>query len=70
LLAFIEKFSFLVLQHVQVVIKQIYPAGTHEDNKKIEFYARQFSEAFAQYNFINTYKVLYMNLASGREIVD
>lgn len=69
LLAFIEKFSFLVSQHVQVVLKQIFSANGEDDSKKIEFYTRQFTEAFAQHNFINTYKVLYMNLSAGKEIV-
>jgi hypothetical protein len=46
LLAFIDKFSFLVAQHVHVVIKNIFTQGDVEDTRKIEFFTRQFTESF------------------------
>ncbi|MES2217267.1 MAG: hypothetical protein V4501_02540 [Pseudomonadota bacterium] len=47
LLAFIDKYSFLVAQHVHVVIKNIFTTVDGEDTRKIEFFTRQFTESFA-----------------------
>jgi hypothetical protein len=47
LVAFIDKYSFLITQHVHVVIKTIFTNGDVEDTRKIEFFTRQFTESFA-----------------------
>jgi hypothetical protein len=47
LLTFIDKYSFLITQHVHVVIKSIFTNGDDEDTRKIEFFTRQFTESFA-----------------------
>jgi polyhydroxyalkanoate synthase len=66
LMSFIEKFSFLISQHIHVVIKSIFTDGDEENHKKIEFYTRQFTEAFAQHKFVKTHSdVLYAKLMSG-----
>jgi hypothetical protein len=70
LLAFIEKFSFLISQHIHVVIKSIFTDEDEEENKKIEFYTRQFTEAFAQNRFIKTHSdLLYTKLMAGENSV-
>jgi hypothetical protein len=47
LITFIDKYSFLITQHVHVVIKSIFTNGDVEDTRKIEFFTRQFTESFA-----------------------
>jgi polyhydroxyalkanoate synthase len=66
ILAFIEKFSFLISQHIHVVIKSIFTEDDEEESKKIEFYTRQFTEAFAQLKYVKTHsEVLYAKLSAG-----
>ena len=67
LLSFIEKFSFLISQHIHVVIKTVFADGNEESHKKIEFYTRQFTEAFAQHKFVKTHsEALYAKLAADK----
>jgi polyhydroxyalkanoate synthase len=65
ILTFIEKFSFLISQHIHVIVKSIFTEGEEQDSKKIEFYTRQFTEAFAQHKLVNTHsEALYAKLIS------
>jgi hypothetical protein len=50
LTAFFEKFSFLISQHVQVVIKTLFAGDNEEDHNRVVFFTRQFSEAFKESN--------------------
>jgi hypothetical protein len=43
---FIEKYSFLISQHVQVVFRKVFPSDSADDIKKIEFFTQQFARAF------------------------
>lgn len=43
---FIEKFSFLISQHVQVVFRKVFATDSVEDLKNIEFFTRQFASTF------------------------
>jgi hypothetical protein len=60
LLAFIDKFSFLITQHVHVVIRNIFSTGEDEDTRKIEFFTRHFIDGFASHQ---KYKTAMGNLA-------
>ena len=51
ILAFIEKFHFLVTQHTQSVIKKVF---AEEDEKHIEFFQRHFIEDFSLTNFLTS----------------
>ena len=46
LLAFIDKFSFLISQHIPVVFRTIFTTENGEDTRKIDLFTRQFMEAF------------------------
>ena len=68
LVAFIEKFSFLISQHIHVVIKSIFTSGRADDSKNIEFYTRQFTDAFAEHQFVKTHsEALFAKLIPGEE---
>jgi hypothetical protein len=43
---FIEKFSFLISQHVQVVFRKVFASDSAEDLKNIEFFTQQFASNF------------------------
>jgi hypothetical protein len=47
LIAFIDKFSFLISQHIPVVFRTVFTSDNGEDTRKIELFTRQFMEAFA-----------------------
>jgi len=54
LMSFIGKFYFLTSQQIQMVFQHIFPEKNAKAKQKIAFYNRQFVEAFAGNNFINT----------------
>lgn len=43
---FIEKFSFLISQHIQVVFRKVFASDSAEDLKNITFYTQQFALTF------------------------
>jgi hypothetical protein len=46
-----------------VIVKSIFTEGDEQDSKKIEFYTRQFTEAFAQHKLVNTHsEALYAKM--------
>lgn len=52
---FIEKFHFLLSQHLYLAIKQIFTGRTGEESKKVEFYQHYVATAFSLLDFVNAY---------------
>lgn len=67
LFQFIEKFHFLLSQHVILAIKNSLMEAGKEEAKKIAFYIQKFEEAFSMARFEHEHPDLFRAVLAGKE---